>query len=499
MGSSDKNSGQGSGVRGQTGKMPVPLSTYFLPYQIKWITDHSRFKISEKSRRIGMTYAQAYEDVLDAAKAKGAMDVWFSSADQSAAKEYILYCAQWAKLFNIAAKDLGEIVLDKDKDIKALVIEFASGKRINALSSNPKAFRSKGGKLVLDEYAFHKQPEELWKAAIPVMTWGFPVRVLSTYNGKGNRYYRMVEDAKKQWSGASGQGSEKPVKSKWSLHSTTLIDAVNQGLADKILGRKLTQAERDAWIEEQREAAGDEETWQQEYMCNPLDETTAWLPWELITACEHPDAGKPEMYQGGPCYVGNDIGRRRDLAIIWVDEKVGDVLWTREVVRMKGKSFAEQDAELDRVMKKYNVRRVCMDQTGMGEKPVEDAKKRYGEYMVEGVLFTSAVKQNLATVGKQKFEDRLVRIPPERAIREAHHSVRKIMTAAGNPRFDADRSEVGHADEFWGHVLAIHAGNNPTPPAVSAGSEAQGNDYHAERRWGLLRGFTPRNDRRIEA
>ena len=44
------------------------LQKYFLPYQQRWITDGSRFKISEKSRRIGMTYAQAYEDVRDAVK-----------------------------------------------------------------------------------------------------------------------------------------------------------------------------------------------------------------------------------------------------------------------------------------------------------------------------------------------------------------------------------------------------------------------------------------------
>lgn len=427
--------------------MDKGLNKYFLPYQVKWITDKARFKVVEKSRRIGMTYAQSYEDVLDAARANKPVDVWFSSADQSAAKEYILYCAMWAKLFDIAAKDLGEVVIDSDNDIKALVIEFASGKRITALSSNPKAFRSKGGKLVLDEYAFHKQPEELWKAAIPVITWGFDVRVLSTYNGKGNRYYRIVEDAKKG--------------NRWSLHTTTLVDAVNQGLADKLMGRPLTQAERDAWIEEQREAAGDEETWQQEYMCNPIDEATAWLPWDLIVGCEHEDAGKPELYQGGNCYVGNDIGRRKDLAVIWVDEEVGDVLFTREVISMRGKKFAEQDAELDRVMKRYNVKRLCMDQTGMGEKPVEDAKRRYGEYVVEGVLFSGPIKQELATVGKQKFEDRRVRIPASREIRESHHAVRKIMTTAGNPRFDADRSEVGHADEFWAHMLAVHAADRP--------------------------------------
>jgi phage FluMu gp28-like protein len=431
---------------------PAPAAKYFLPYQAAWIADQRRFKIWEKSRRIGATYAQSYEDVVDASRATGAVDVWFSSADDSAAAEYIRYCEQWARLFQVAAEDLGEIVIDRDDDIKARTIEFATGKRVHGLSSNPKAFRSKGGKLVLDEYAFHKQPEELWKAALPIITWGFPVRVLSTYNGKGNRYYRMVQDARR------GNG--------WSLHSTTIEEAVRQGLADKILARALSKTERARWIEEQREAAGDEETWRQEFMCEPVDEATAWLTWELITSAEHPDAGKPELYAGGPCYVGNDIGRRRDLWVLWVLELVGDVMWTREVVTLKGATFAAQDAEMDRVMGAYRVARLCMDQTGMGEKPVEDAKRRHGEYKVEGVLMTAPVKQHLATLGKQAFEDRKTRIPASRQIRESHHAVRKVVTVAGNPRFDADRSELGHADEFWAHMLALHAAEQPIQPAA---------------------------------
>jgi phage FluMu gp28-like protein len=453
-------------------------SAYFLPYQVRWINDPARFKIVEKSRRTGFTYAQSYEDVRDAARAEKPLDVWFSSADESAAKEYIRYCEQWTKLFKIAAENLGEQVIDRDDDIKALVIAFASGKRIHALSSNPKAFRSKGGKLVLDEFAFHKSPEEMWKAAGPVITWGFPVRVLSTYNGKGNRYYRMVEDARKG--------------NRWSLHTVTIEDAVAQGLVDKVLGRPATEAERQAFLLDCRETAGDEETYQQEYLCVPVDEATAWLTWDLITANEHPDAGRPELYQGGDCYVGMDIGRRRDLTVIWVIERVGDVLWTREVVRMKGASFAEQDAEQDRIFAAYRVRRCCMDQGGMGEKPVEDAQLRHGEYRVEGVIFSGVVKQHLATLGKQAFEDRKARIPAERAIRESHHAVRKTTTIAGNPRFDADRSEVGHADEFWAHMLALHAAEDTvqppagetvgTPEQIREAMQPQGLGKHPMRR-----------------
>jgi phage FluMu gp28-like protein len=423
---------------------------YFLPYQERWLADRSRLKIAQKSRRIGWTYVQSYEDCRDAVRADGGMDVWFSSADQSAAEEYIRYCERWIKMFDAAAKSIGECVIDSERSVKALVIELSNGKRINALTSNPKRFRSKGGKVVLDEYAFHDDQDAMWRAASPAITWGYPLRVISTHNGRSCRYYRMVSDAEK-----AGP------KSKWSLHTVTIVDAVNGGLVDKIKGRPATEDERQAFLEECREIAGDQETFDEEFMCIARDGTLAWLDWSLITSCESEDAGRPELYQGGPCFVGRDIARRGDFAIQWVSEQVGDVLWTREIVELRNASFAAQDLEYSRLVNAYRVIRGCFDQTGMGEKVVEDAQRMYGRYAVEGVLFNGPVKQELATAGRQAFEDRKVRIPPSRIVRESHHSVRRVVTAAGNPRFDADRNEAGHADHFWGHMLAIHGAATP--------------------------------------
>ncbi|MEM7046981.1 MAG: terminase family protein [Pseudomonadota bacterium] len=425
------------------------MTAYFLPYQRVWLADTSRLKIWEKSRRIGATYVQAYEDVVDASKADGSMDVWFTSANSDASKEYIRYAAMWARLLKIAADDLGEVVIDKESDIRALAIEFATGKRVYGLSSNPKSMRGKGGKLVIDEYAYHDNPDDLWAAAGPVILWGHPVRVLSTYNGSTNRFARLVTEAR--------QGN------KWSLHTTTIEDAVAQGIVEKITGKtKTTQAEREAFMAECREIAGDEATFAQEFMCVPMDANASWLDWESIIACEHEDAGKSDRYTGGDVYVGVDIGRKRDLTVIWVVEKVGDIAWTREVVSLKAATFAEQDHELDRIMAAYRVRRVCMDATGLGMKPVEDAQGRHGKYRIEGVTFTAAVKQELATITRQAFERATVRIPIDKAVRTAHRAVRRIQTAAGNIRFDADRTEAGHADEFWAHALALHAAEGST-------------------------------------
>jgi len=129
-----------------------------------------------------------------------------------------MYCAYWAKLLNFAMQDLGEIVVDEDKDVKALSIEFSNGARINALSSNPSQFRSKGGKIVLDEFAHHKDAQALWTAAsASAIVWGYPIRILSTDNGQSCKFYKFVNDILRG-------------RLKWSLHKTDIFDAVNQGL-----------------------------------------------------------------------------------------------------------------------------------------------------------------------------------------------------------------------------------------------------------------------------
>lgn len=455
-------------------------SAYFLPYQIAWLNDHSRRKIWEKSRRIGATYVQSYEDVRDCVKTPG-LPVWFSSADESAAKEYILYCEQWAKIFKATGKILSvqEEILDEKNSVKALVIRFVNGSRIHGLSSNPTAFRSKGGKTNLDEFDWHKDQPKMYAAAKPCVTWGFDMRILSTYQSGASLYAQFVKDAKK----AVADGATPT----FSLHTVTIFDAVNQGLLDRIMRRKTTKEEREAWLKEEREACGDENIWLQEYCCIPVSENDAFLTWDLIRPCEDEKAGNPGFSGKGKFYIGNDIGRRHDLSVFWVVEKVGDVFWTREVVKMKGASFAAQDDELDRLISTYKPLRICMDQTGMGEKPVEDAKRKYGKYRVEGVLFSGPVKQELAFGLRRRFEDRQVRIPVDQGIRRAHHAVKKTVTAAGNIRFDAARTDDGHADEFWAHALALHAADQPggMPEIISLNPKCRGAyTYQGPVNWG---------------
>ncbi len=237
--------------------------TYFLPYQKAWLADKSTIKIINKSRRIGLTYVQAYEDVQDAATGK--CDVWFSSSDLGNAAGYIDYCKKWASILNMAAKDLGFVVVDSEQDYKAYRIEFSSGKRITALSSSPKALRGKGGKIVLDEFAYHDNPIDMWRAAKPATMWGFPLRILSTPNGKNSLFWHFLHDI------------EIGKLNHWSRHVIDIYTAVDQGLFDKISGRKTTARERADWIASLQQDSRDHDTFLQEYCCHAVDESTAFL------------------------------------------------------------------------------------------------------------------------------------------------------------------------------------------------------------------------------
>jgi phage FluMu gp28-like protein len=318
---------------------------------------------------------------------------------------------------------------------KALEAAFPNGSRITALPANPDTARGFSANVFLDEFAFHLDSRAIWRALFPVISAGWKLRVVSTPNGKGNKFHELMTGGPPDRIGDDG----------WSRHSVDIHQAVADGLP------------RD--IEMLRRALGDEDAWAQEYELQWLDEASAWLPYDLISAVEHADAGDPARHGGQPVFIGNDIARRGDLWVAWVVEPVGDVLWTRQIVEKRRVTFAEQDATMDELFDRYTVARLCMDQTGMGEKPVEDAIARYGRYRVEGVIFTGPAKLVMATAAKEAFEDRRIRIPQGvPALRADLHSLRKTVSATGAPRFVVeDEGAKSHADRAWSCFLAIHA------------------------------------------
>jgi phage FluMu gp28-like protein len=183
-----------------------------------------------------------------------------------------------------------------------------------------------------------------------------------------------------------------------------------------------------------------------------------------------------------------DIGRKRDLTIAWLFEKVGGILWSRHLLTLKGVSFDEQEKQIcgliegcpwsvargpsnprgdgwgqratDNGQRTATVRRACVDQSGLGMMLAEHLVQKYGD-IVEPVQFTAALKERLAPMVKMAFEERTVRIPDNREVRADLNSVKRYVSPAGNVRFDAEHTDRGHADRFWALALVVNAASQP--------------------------------------
>jgi predicted phage terminase large subunit-like protein len=217
-----------------------------LKYQQMWSRDRSPIKICEKSRRIGISWADAADSALVAAEINGS-DSWYVGYNFDMSRQYIEDVAYWARAYNLACSGINESVIEEpDKNILAYTIRFDSGFKVTALSSRPANLRSKKGRLRIDEAAFHDDLEELIKAALAINMWGGKVAIWSTHNGKDNYFNQLIEKCK------TGELN-------YSYHRYDLDTAIADGLYHRIclVSNQRWSIEREhAWIEQLRKDYG---------------------------------------------------------------------------------------------------------------------------------------------------------------------------------------------------------------------------------------------------
>jgi phage FluMu gp28-like protein len=425
----------------------------FLKYQADWIRDRSIIKGMEKARQVGISMSTAYDEVQEKAQVGERLDSWISSRDDIQARLFLEDCKKFANLLKLAAEDLGERVID-DGGHSAYVLAMAPGVRLHSMSSNPDAQAGKRGNRVLDEFALHLDPRKLWSIAFPGITWGGRMKFISTHRGSANFFNELIQEVKHK-------GNPKHI----SLHTVTLQTALDQGFLYKLqtklpVGDKRLEMDETDYFNFIRSSCADEESFLQEFMCQPADDNSAFLSYDLIASCEYrlDEAWMLDLATAkNSLYVGVDIGREHDLTVIWVVERAGDVVYTRRIVAMDRQTFDAQEAELYAILQLPQVRRCCIDCTGIGRQFAERAQSRFGTYKVEPVNFTGPVKEELAYPVRAAFEDRTVRVPNDKLVRADLRAIKKETTASGNIRFTADRGKNGHADRFWALALAMHA------------------------------------------
>lgn len=411
-----------------------------LPYQERWIRDDTQLKIAVWSRQSGKSFAASLRAVLKCLERRTQYVVLSKGERQSRVfmEKVHDFCAALKEL-----KALPEFQEIPEPETKALEVVFPHNRsRILGLPANPDTARGYSANVILDEFAFHGDAQKIYGAIYPSITRGFSIEVISTPNGQQGKFFDLAKSA------GLVAGFTRDPANRWSGHRVDVYEAVKEGLP--------------ADLELLRAGCDDEETWQQEYECAFLSDVQNYLPIELITACTSEAATMEcarELLAGKELYLGVDIGRKRDLTAAWLFEKLGDVFWSRTLLVLQRQTFDTQEKAISDLMD-LGVRRCCVDASGLGMMLAERLAQKYGA-RTEPVQFTGQVKEALAPRVKQLFEDRLVRIPDNRDVRADLNAVKRFVTPAGNIRFDADRTDKGHADRFWALALAVEAASGP--------------------------------------
>jgi phage FluMu gp28-like protein len=433
----------------------------FRPYQIPIFQDNTTgVSILHWSRQIGKSFVLAAWSVDRLLSRPGRLVTVLSNSRENGiefADKCQAICAEHGATFEAS----------NSIDLETLVTEIrirVQGRRgrIKVLASNPRTARGFSGDLILDEFAFHQDAQQIWEAAEPILSSNkdFLCRIASTGNGRNNLFYQFTT------------GGQFPVS------RVSRTDAWRMGTK---VYHPVTRAEVTPW--EARAAAADKVAYDQNYELAFTGGGAPLLNADAILAAEQPDCG--EICDGEPSaitlerlrsalgmkFVGIDIGRSRDLTVCTVLEYVDRKFYTRAVIRLSSMPFKQQTEILTRVLTAANPIGGCVDMTGVGLGLAEELSERFPGSLT-GVHFsqtvpwlndldvrvTDAMSVNLLSL----FESERLKIPADAALRASLQLPERSGKASGI--LYTPRSAAGHADDFWSLALAAWSARSYETP-----------------------------------
>lgn len=476
---------------------PPPV---LLPYQQCWIADKSQVKAMEKSRRIGLSWAEAADSTLEASMMNG-QDTWYIGYNKDMAQEFIRDCGMWAKAYNLAASEVEEVEEvfhngDETKSILAYVIRFASGHRVTALSSRPNNLRGKQGRVIIDEAAFHENLGELIKAALALLIWGGCVRIISTHDGATNPFNELCEDIR------AG-------KLPYSLHRVTFDEALAEGLYQRVClstGKVWSAEAEQAWADSIRKIYAD--NLDEELGCIPKNSGGVYLPRALIEQRMNADTPiirwqqddafnlLPDHIRAAYCddwlhfhlkpllqalptngryFVGGDVARVSDLTVFApLEQTQGLNLRCPFLIELRNIPFKQQEQILFYLLDNLPLLLgVAIDSGGNGAALAEFTLQKYGASRVEEISFSESwYRQNMPKFKAALEDGTLNDIPKDADVLDDLRAFQLIKGVAKLPekRTKDKNGNKRHGDAGIAFVLAHYASRELNKGPVTVNS-----------------------------
>jgi hypothetical protein len=395
----------------------VPYKPY--PYAVEFLNAGARIddknRVVLKSRQLGFTTVAELEALITAMTFEDS-EISIVSSQFDQAKKII------GEMGSMLKNSPYPLPFTKS-NIQKERITCDTGTSIIAYSSKPDSIR--GGqsiKVYLDEFAFVPDQDATLKAVRPKTTRGGQITMISTPLGSDDVFMRTFRRAK------AGE-----LNMHWFYYP--LFDSVNENIS--LLEQNLTPICPDVNLSIIEEARADSiQGFLQEYMCTPVDESNAYYPSQMILDCVTEVVPKYNMN----IYMGIDIALEKDETAIVI---VGETNGTYHVLHVET-TRAEYKEQLELIRHLYNVwkpLKIRSDATGtMGIQVERDLKGMFG-YVVEGITYTNAIKQDMAMRLKMYMQNTkagvspCIYIPEHRRLIQELQGIQINVSKSGNMQF----------------------------------------------------------------
>lgn len=374
------------------------------------------------SRQVGKSFLVGYAAVESCWTNPNSKVVILSSGERSSL-EVLEKCKRIAKIFKVYFADT---VADLTVEINASEVRFSNGSKIITLpSGDPDKIRGYSPAITIaDEFSTQQDQDRFYASVFPFVTSPFggdkKLVIVGTPLGSTNMFWRLWTE-----------------KNDFAKYSLTIHQAKEMGLNVDLdlLKRNIP----------------DEDMWKQEYECTPIDAVTSLFTFELLNSVTYKEQPKALVRYGGM-----DIGRHSDRTSIVILATTPDGrTFIEKRHTFQNMEFRQQFKEAANLIRALNIRKFCVDATGLGMQLAEDLQREFGA-IVEPITFTNANKVEMFNGLKKAFSDGTCLIPDDPDLKKEFQSIKRVISA-NSISYQADRDDSGHADNATGAALAHHA------------------------------------------
>ncbi|MEE9352375.1 MAG: terminase family protein [Thiotrichaceae bacterium] len=451
------------------------LFNTMLPSQIDYVLNDADILGVEKGRQQGFTWVSAYRVLRRIFTSPIPQDHYWVSRDEFTAKLFLKEVLLWLRVMNTIhnhQKEFKEEIIDT-KNAQTFKITFSCGSSIYVMSSSIDGLVGKTGHIYIDEAAVHKDFERMYAIAEPCATWGGSLTFISTHRSKQNFFYKLCDRLRKNEiiGGELMTITLERILSEefiWmedgqEVRGGTYLDRVNA--RNKLLGKDLF-LDAQEFYDKKKQNSSSEEIFMQEYMCIPADaEATQAVTEEDLSKVMFPQmdlfhSPKP----GNKYYAGIDIGRNRDLTVVWICEDVSTsrqpMLITRFIETMSQTEFSTQEKKLVKILQQWKPRHCVIDGTNVGAMLAENLEKRFGFCEMTKFTSTTRPKYISALIAYIRRDPVALKIPNSNTVWEDFLSVQRMINKRGEEDFYIPThtgTSNSHGDRFIAMCLCLQA------------------------------------------